>query len=1126
MSILSSFFWTRRRRGFKINATAASMMDHLFSILIGLGVRIVIDFVSHQDNRVVGTLVGLWEGIVIQHFLKKNPKSYDAYVAYAVRLFVDFLFSESLSRLVLTIIWTSLGVVLADVAPSVWRDTGMRRSWRHLRRDLYILTHSLPTFRIARPRTVRFSPSRSGSVVTSATGQSGNPNTTRSRPTTLAPPAPRNPPKRPVPGAFPGDASETETELGSVVGTPRAASVTSTSPGTTHRFSSFIRRSVTVESESEHSYDLDEGNISTSSDSAYTRTPTLAEVPTIEDEDELREVVLDNEKQKEDEATPKQSSMVLPPTPSDSALAPNLHQEEPQEIQPPVSEVPNIPDYDEWDNISRREALNFTPPLPAGVQTPTQPAPPYIDLDTESLLASVLAEKRTGNADSGADAKAVDDLADPWATSTPPPADLDANPPPPPAKAESVAGSNWGAVPPKKAASVAGSSWGAAPPPKAESVAGSTGGGASAKKAGSVAGSSWGAAPPAKAESVAGSSFGAVPPPKAESVAGSTWGANPPPKAGSVAGSSWGANPPPKAGSVAGSSWGANPPPKAGSVAGSSWGANPPPKAESVAGSSWGANPPPKAGSVAGSSWGAAPPAKAESVAGSTWGDAPPPKAESVAASTRGGAPPKKAGSVAGSSSGEVPPAKAESVAGSNRGEVPPTKAESVAGSTRGGAPAKKTGSVAGSSWGEAPPAKAESVADSEYAPSKAGSVIGSSWGAVPPAKAGSVAGSTRGGVPPPKAESVAGSSWGNLAGKAGSIIGSSWGAAAAPKAPSATGSSWGAVPPKKASSVTSGWGAAKSTTSTVPPSRLPDTTFTTTTGGDATVDFDSLDRDRPPSYAQFDFDNFNGSEFGGDVPVTEKKHMDILDLLSTVDEGSKAEDNATNAGTFDADIESVRQLQDPPATRASTPAPVRTGTRPSTPAPVRTATRPPTPAPAPVPTQAPVAKEEEVVDNEPFPVKGSEQASRALELRKEAIQVAKGLAELKQQVEEAKAMELADEADKLQLLIDTTTKKANRTKEKAERWYADVRGKGAADPVADINMEDVPADDIPSQLEQALALLLLKNKPALKVKVAMAKKGGKAQKAAITSTLNTLKIDVPDTNRRDILITLPTTGA
>ncbi|KAE9406102.1 hypothetical protein BT96DRAFT_794404, partial [Gymnopus androsaceus JB14] len=84
-------------------------MDNIFAIGFGLGLRFVVTLVSHSSVKIIGTLVGLWEGIVLLHFVQKWPKSFDPYIAYAVRMFVDFLITESVPRFLLVLLWTGLG---------------------------------------------------------------------------------------------------------------------------------------------------------------------------------------------------------------------------------------------------------------------------------------------------------------------------------------------------------------------------------------------------------------------------------------------------------------------------------------------------------------------------------------------------------------------------------------------------------------------------------------------------------------------------------------------------------------------------------------------------------------------------------------------------------------------------------------------------------------------------------------------------------------------------------------------------------------------------------------------------------------------------------------------------------
>ncbi|THU96765.1 hypothetical protein K435DRAFT_619651, partial [Dendrothele bispora CBS 962.96] len=84
-------------------------MDSLFTIAFGLTIRAVVSFASYHSVKTAGTLIGLWEGIVLVHFLSKNPRSTDPYVGFAVRMFVDYLWTESLFRFLLVLVWTGLG---------------------------------------------------------------------------------------------------------------------------------------------------------------------------------------------------------------------------------------------------------------------------------------------------------------------------------------------------------------------------------------------------------------------------------------------------------------------------------------------------------------------------------------------------------------------------------------------------------------------------------------------------------------------------------------------------------------------------------------------------------------------------------------------------------------------------------------------------------------------------------------------------------------------------------------------------------------------------------------------------------------------------------------------------------
>jgi F0F1-type ATP synthase assembly protein I len=72
-------------------------MDNLFAIGLGLGLRALVD-VYHDDDKVSGTLVGLWEGLVLGHLLHKHPGSTDPYFALVFRLICDLAVTESFVR--------------------------------------------------------------------------------------------------------------------------------------------------------------------------------------------------------------------------------------------------------------------------------------------------------------------------------------------------------------------------------------------------------------------------------------------------------------------------------------------------------------------------------------------------------------------------------------------------------------------------------------------------------------------------------------------------------------------------------------------------------------------------------------------------------------------------------------------------------------------------------------------------------------------------------------------------------------------------------------------------------------------------------------------------------------------
>lgn len=110
-------------------------MESLYSIGLGLGLRFLIDTATkYHGLRVDGILIGLWEGVVLNHFARQYPSSFDPYIAFVFRMLIDFLLTRNFSRMTVVILWTGLGMVLSDVFPDVNRDKRFRRMTRPFRR--------------------------------------------------------------------------------------------------------------------------------------------------------------------------------------------------------------------------------------------------------------------------------------------------------------------------------------------------------------------------------------------------------------------------------------------------------------------------------------------------------------------------------------------------------------------------------------------------------------------------------------------------------------------------------------------------------------------------------------------------------------------------------------------------------------------------------------------------------------------------------------------------------------------------------------------------------------------------------------------------------------------------------
>ncbi|KAF5322755.1 hypothetical protein D9619_001319 [Psilocybe cf. subviscida] len=427
MSVVSSVLSrvstrSRSSTGWNVNVSFSSLMDSLFSIAFGLGLRFVVDTVSRQDFKLTGTLVGLWEGVILLHFTKKMPKSSDPYIAFAVRLGIDFFLTESVARLVLVLIWTGLGMILADITPAIWSDVGLNRVWRHFRRDLYTMAEMVPTVAFFPPqRTVRFSPSHAPTAIGNDDDAASDITATERTPSAPVPPpnpilpASRDARKRRVPGHYGFEYSDTETERSYAPRGSRTSRRLSVYPGQAPYDSASDSMSSITPTE-----DVDAGNLSDGASStggteragqSSTSIVNLSEVQGTEEEAPAAAVVapimaIDTAvaaavAAKDDEAgnrTPTQQPLWIPPTPSDSAAAWRLNRkreaggfDDAKPTRPLGEPMPQIPDFldeprtEDWTDIGKSVTAD---PFTVAVTAITAEAPPIAAAEDPAAVES------------------------------------------------------------------------------------------------------------------------------------------------------------------------------------------------------------------------------------------------------------------------------------------------------------------------------------------------------------------------------------------------------------------------------------------------------------------------------------------------------------------------------------------------------------------------------------------------------------------------------------------------------------------------------------------------------------------------------------------------------------------
>ncbi|KAF6761253.1 hypothetical protein DFP72DRAFT_35594 [Ephemerocybe angulata] len=108
-------------------------MDIAFSIISGLFLRIASNGI-HVDRlaKVSSALVGVWEGVVVHQMSSRSSSELDHYLAYGLRVLIDFVVSRDQTKAIMILVWTVLGAFASEfVTPrSVLRSSPSKRDRR------------------------------------------------------------------------------------------------------------------------------------------------------------------------------------------------------------------------------------------------------------------------------------------------------------------------------------------------------------------------------------------------------------------------------------------------------------------------------------------------------------------------------------------------------------------------------------------------------------------------------------------------------------------------------------------------------------------------------------------------------------------------------------------------------------------------------------------------------------------------------------------------------------------------------------------------------------------------------------------------------------------------------------
>lgn len=124
-------------------------MDVFIAMLAGLGFRLFLNNLDGPLTMLTPVILGLCESALV-HYLPRKTSSFDHYLAYGLRIVIDLLFTENVSRMVLVLLWTALSVVASN-ALKLASHHERKRSRR------YTITRT-PTTHTPRPQRLAIPP--------------------------------------------------------------------------------------------------------------------------------------------------------------------------------------------------------------------------------------------------------------------------------------------------------------------------------------------------------------------------------------------------------------------------------------------------------------------------------------------------------------------------------------------------------------------------------------------------------------------------------------------------------------------------------------------------------------------------------------------------------------------------------------------------------------------------------------------------------------------------------------------------------------------------------------------------------------------------------------------------------